>query len=483
MNDFANADLRNAARDGELEVVRGLLEMGLPGDADEKSFRQSPLCLAAEAGHADVCELLIENGARVNGQGQWRMLAHRTSRTPWQVILKSIDLVNSRAPDGKPWGVFLADLAQYQEGMVETINRYCPDPVALWNAVGPMGETPLASVLSENVTAEQVPAVLPHIRKITPDAVMKAAQMDAPALDQMLAMGGDPLARSFTGDTALHHAAQNASHGAIRALVAAGADVNVQDLHGSTPLMAAENADTARLLLKLGADPSITNFDGASALHILMRDCENVREVLPLIPDLAKQATRTKPDGSTLLHMLAAGAMREADVEAILEVVGRGAINQINRAGQTPLHRAVSRDRGIDVLLRNGADPNLADISGETPLMEACRRTKTEVVMQLIAHGADPAMVSKAGDNAMDIVMRRKDQEVMLVLRSVEAQPHAMKDVAHDLLKDATMRALAFWNRTARAILKPSIRHNTRAVARQRFVHCSLRYLRQVRFV
>lgn len=65
-------------------------------------------------------------------------------------------------------------------------------------------------------------------------------------------------ARTAVGSTPLHLAATNPDLGAIKALIAAGADCNARDLDGLTPLhMAAytQNARQARLLLECGADP------------------------------------------------------------------------------------------------------------------------------------------------------------------------------------------------------------------------------------
>jgi ankyrin repeat protein len=62
------------------------------------------------------------------------------------------------------------------------------------------------------------------------------------------------------GSTPLHFAALNEDSGPLRALIAAGANVNVRDKSGATPLhMAAFATRTAhaKLLLKAGADPYI----------------------------------------------------------------------------------------------------------------------------------------------------------------------------------------------------------------------------------
>lgn len=65
-------------------------------------------------------------------------------------------------------------------------------------------------------------------------------------------------ARTQHGSTPLHLAATNPDSGPLKALLAAGAEVNVRDSEGLTPLhMTAytQNAKNAELLLQAGADP------------------------------------------------------------------------------------------------------------------------------------------------------------------------------------------------------------------------------------
>ena len=78
-------------------------------------------------------------------------------------------------------------------------------------------------------------------------------------------------ARTPLGSTPLHMAALNVDSGPLKALIAAGADVNARDREGATPLHMAAYAtrtENARLLLEAGADVTAKTEAGRDALSM-----------------------------------------------------------------------------------------------------------------------------------------------------------------------------------------------------------------------
>ena len=57
----------------------------------------------------------------------------------------------------------------------------------------------------------------------------------------------------------------------------------------------------------------------------------------------------------------------------------------------------------VQLLLRNGADPNAKDNWHFTPLMEAAIKAKIEVCIVLLQNGADPNVVNADGKSAVDL--------------------------------------------------------------------------------
>jgi len=107
------------------------------------------------------------------------------------------------------------------------------------------------------------------------------------------------------------------------------------------------------------------------------------------------------------------------DAERIKKLLEEGADPNIRDGdGNTPLYFAASKGCAevARLLLEHGADPNAQDKNGETPLHVAAFNGHVDVVRLLLEHGADPTVKNKDGDTPLDLARRRGHREVVSLI-------------------------------------------------------------------
>jgi ankyrin repeat protein len=119
--------------------------------------------------------------------------------------------------------------------------------------------------------------------------------------------------------------------------------------------------------------------------------------------------------GGTPLHK--AAARGRTDV-AVYLVEHEADVNMQDNLGDTPLSRAAKNGHTetCEALIGKGADPNLRNILRETPLHMAVGGDKIETVELLLSKGADPNMDSQIGGSCFDIARDKGYQEILDLL-------------------------------------------------------------------
>ncbi|XP_073459018.1 E3 ubiquitin-protein ligase MIB2 isoform X4 [Aquarana catesbeiana] len=206
------------------------------------------------------------------------------------------------------------------------------------------------------------------------------------------------------GDSALHYAAYGNQGAIIRLLLAKGANaellnnakctalyiavnkgftevvqilcmpncaINVQDLHGDTPLHYAITADYRSIIEILTEVPNIDftvqNQQGFNLLHHSALK-GNVLAVQKILERARQLVDSKKEDGFTALHL--ATLNNHQEVVEILVKEGRCDVNLRNNRNQTPLHLAVTHGHInlVQLLATEGGDVNAEDEDGDTPM-------------------------------------------------------------------------------------------------------------------
>lgn len=197
--------------------------------------------------------------------------------------------------------------------------------------------------------------------------------------------------KAYTG---LHAAATGGDTAEIERLVNSGSPIDARDGNRRTPLHVAAFAhqiEAARELMRLGADPN--------ALDAQRYDIVTIAAVANDVPMLktalsggGKATNITSPyDGTALI-----AAAHLGHDEVVRTLIAAGApIDHVNNLGWTALIESIVLGDGgkrhvacLDALVRAGADVNIADRPGATPLTLAKRRGYHDMVAILEQAGA-----------------------------------------------------------------------------------------------
>jgi uncharacterized protein len=314
--------------EGYLELLNLTLEHG--GDLDSKdSFNGTGLIRAADRGHADIAGRLVQAGVKIN----------HINNLGWTALHEAIIL-----GDGS--------------------GRYV-DTVRVLVAAGadlrlPSQRDKISPI--EHATAKGYSEITQVLR-----AALEADQ---------------PLERQ--ADQRLLAAAERGDATAAALAVRAGADLDTRDARGRTPLLLAVTEDrlaVARLLVYLGADPDALDdqHDTPWLVTGVTGSVEMLEVLLPAGPDLR---IRNRFGGTSLIP-----ASERGHVAYVRRVVRTGIdVNHVNNLGWTALLEAVILGDGskryqqiVTILLEAGADPQIADRDGVTPLQHAMRRGQGDV--------------------------------------------------------------------------------------------------------
>jgi ankyrin repeat protein len=238
-----------------------------------------------------------------------------------------------------------------------------------------------------------------------PPASAKASARPRPATVR----GEDVNRRNADGSTPLQWAVYNGDAAEARRLLRAGADVSLANNYGATPMsLAAEvgNTEMLKVLLEAGANANSPNADGQTALLSVART-GNVEAARILLDHGATVDAKEKFGGQTALMwasarrhppMIALLASKGADVNARStdrnyqrHVTAEGRPKNLDSGGFTPLLYAARENcmACVDVLLENGADIDLPDPDGVSPLLLAITNANWDLARQLIQAGAD----------------------------------------------------------------------------------------------
>ncbi|MEY4640181.1 MAG: hypothetical protein RLZZ227_175, partial [Pseudomonadota bacterium] len=330
-NRYAQTPLHLAVQQGHAAMVRQLLDAGASVEQPDASG-EAPLLIATREGAADIVELLLAQGAAVDARderyGQTAlMLAVRAGNAALvQQLLAAGADINAQSFAGEEHRRVLPSEVPVGTSQGVGINRSgLPDRGMRYPISGM--KTPLLFATREGNLA---------LTRLLVEAGADIEMADA--------NGITPLINAILNYSivSMKRAAQSDHFRIAQYLIDAGANVNAQDWYGQTPLWVA--VDIRNMEMRVTDTTNYVDRDAAYAL---------IESLLAKGAAANPRTTEFPPEKRF--------------------IAGTGFNGWVDMTGQTPFLRAtIAGDlRVMRLLLEHGADPSIASNDGTTPLMAA----------------------------------------------------------------------------------------------------------------
>lgn len=386
--------LHFAAAGGDVPTLTSLLGAGAEIEAQEEANGQTPLIFAAAAGRLEAVHALVAHGADVSvpsrvldfvekartdsearGRRREVLTAIRKAEAEARGETAEVGVTRTDTPSGQePTRREAADRANRdQTGTAPATQGAGTTPGEEPAAAAP-DETPVEE--PENAQGEDPPEAeeAEEAEEASEDDEAEEAEAEAeleeaeaadeePAKPAPRPLGYSDIVGKQGGMTALHFAVREGHFETVKALLAAGADIDGRTGGDeSTPLVVATvngHYDLAAWLLEQGADPNLASEDGVAPLYATVANRWAPKALYPQPTAFRQQEL----DYMELMEMLlAAGADPNARVNTHIwysaynfDLLG------VNFSGATPFWRAA---KALDIpamqmLVAAGADPHM----------------------------------------------------------------------------------------------------------------------------
>ena len=421
----------HAAVDGRcsLDTLRALLDHGAHIDATRKDGTNA-LLRACNTGQSESVVFLLEAGANVNiVKPNGNTILHvavknNCSNAALQAIILHGANINSVNNNSETALILACYVAQAES--VKVLLEMGADP----NISDSRDYTSLHAAIHGQCTDQTLQEIITH-------KVLLNAQ-------------------DTSGKTALHLACSYRLQSLVQVLLTAGANPNKACSDGFTSLHSAIISGCRKNIIHSIIDHhAVVNAKTRNNLTALMITCQkgNKHALIVLLRAGADPEIRDA-DGNTWLHHAADGKCGKEMFQMIIDYGPN--MNAKNNGSLTAVLIACLRGNteAMNVLLKAGADPNIANADGDTCLHVAVRQDRSKAVLQAITdHGADVNATNKYKRTALMIACKMGNADAMDVLLNAGSD-HKIADV-----NGATWIHHALTGNCKKEILQTIIKH------------------------
>jgi ankyrin repeat protein len=440
----AGADVNEAQPDGtrpiqwavyhvDYELIEALIAKKAKLNVTNE-FGSTPIAEAAKLADAKMVKMLLDGGAEPEG-------ANQDGETALMLAIKTGNLA-------------VVEMLVKAGANVNAVEKFHNQTALMWAAAAPNNAGAIVKLL-----------------------LSKGANVKPRALynDWPSQITSEPRAqyRPVGGLNALHYAARDGCYECVDALIAAGSDVNIPTPEGVNALMLAidnEHNDVAKLLLDRGANPNVWDWWGRTPLYIAIdrkeanaapgrggtpasrpsaaprvSSMDIINTLLAADVDVNTQLNMHRPSrggnsgrfGDPLLSTGCTPLLRATmanDMDVVKALLAKGASPNINDMGFTPFLIAAGVTPGgrgggggsapntalLDLLVQHGADVNTqvtgtksysmrvsrapSTNEGMTALHAAAQSGRLDMVRYLLDKGANPDILDSNGKKAIDLI-------------------------------------------------------------------------------
>ena len=403
-----------ADRNCSKEVLQAMIDHGADLNATNKDNRTA-LMRACEERHEDAIYILLKAGSDTNisNNSDETCLMYAADRECSKEVLQALidHGANVNAKDKDNHTALIMACAKRHEDAIRVLLKAGSDT----NIAEINGSTCLMGAVTVDCSKDALQAIIDHgadvnaTHKDNQTALMACVHRHVDAIHVLLEAGSDTNVADNHGETCLMHAANSdCSKEVLQTIIDHGADVNATNSIKLTELMMAceeKHVDAIHLLLNAGADTNITdNYGQTCLMHATINDCS--KEVLQAIIDHGADVNANKDNFTALIC-----ACENGYVDAIHVLLKAGADNNIaDENGNTCLRHAVCGHCCKEVfqaIINHGADVNATNKEHCTALMWACVQKHVYAIQILLKAGCDTNIADKDGNTCLMIAVNK----------------------------------------------------------------------------
>jgi ankyrin len=355
---LAAAGLVDAVKSGDRSAALALLQQKVNVNAPE-SDGTTALHWAVQKDDADLVDRLIKAGANVNARNDYGSTPMSEAAINGNVaiidrLLKAGANVESANDDGQTALMIIARTNNVEGARLLISKGANVNAVEKWRE-----QTPLMWAAAESQAA------------MVKELVARGADVNARSYvnnwERQVTAEARAIARPAGGLTPLLYAARQGCLGCAKALVEGGADLDLADPEGVSPLLLSVlnmNFDVGAYLIDKGANVNKWDWWGQSPLYAAVD--------VNTIPH-GGRPDRPSPD--------------ETSSRQIIEMLLKKGANPNAQLKLLPPYRNLGNDRGLDGMLNIGT----------TPLIRAAKAFDAPVIEMLLKYGANPNLANNRG--------------------------------------------------------------------------------------